>query len=69
LAAAGVLGNKCGSCYPEVGPEVACSGGNYMDIAIDAAHLDGKLVTALAWSAHPAWLVKFLGVLGTRIEP
>ena len=32
------------------------------------AHIDGKLVTAPAWPAHPEWLAKFLDVLGTRIE-
>ncbi len=69
LAAAGVIGNKCVSCYPAVGPEVTGSGGKYMNIAIDAAHVDGKLVTAPAWPAHPAWISSFLGVLGTRIEP
>src|SRR6266404_4210180 len=30
--------------------------------------VDGNLVTAPAWPAHPAWLAKFLVVLGTRIE-
>ena len=29
---------------------------------------DGNLVTAPAWPAHPAWLSKFLEVLGTRVE-
>jgi len=29
---------------------------------------DGNLVTAPAWPAHPAWLAKFLVVLGTKIE-
>ena len=32
--------------------------------AIDGAHVDGKLVTAPAWPAHPAWLAEFLKVLG-----
>ena len=31
--------------------------------------VDGNLVTAPAWPAHPEWLAKFLKVLGTRIEP
>jgi protease I len=30
--------------------------------------VDGSLVTAPAWPAHPAWLARFLEVLGTRIE-
>jgi protease I len=29
---------------------------------------DGKLVTAPAWPAHPAWIAQFLAVLGTRID-
>jgi protease I len=69
LAAAGVLGGKSCSAYPAVGPEVNRAGGNYVDIPMDAAHVDGNFVTAPAWPAHPAWLAKFLAVLGTRIEP
>ncbi len=38
-------------------------------LVVDGAHVDGNLVTAPAWPAHPAWLAKFLGVLGSRIEP
>ena len=32
------------------------------------AHVDGNLVTAAAWPAHPQWLARFLEVLGMRIE-
>jgi protease I len=68
LAAAGVLkGRKC-SAYPAVGPDVTSAGGSYADIGISEAIVDGNLVTAPAWPAHPAWLAKFLGVLGTKIE-
>ncbi len=69
LAAAGVLKGKTCSCYPAVSPEVTAAGGTYPEIAIDAAHTDGMLVTAPAWPAHPAWIAQFLKVLGTRIEP
>ncbi len=69
LAAAGVLGGKSCSAYPAVGPDVTCAGGAYADIPVDKAHVDGNLVTAPAWPAHPDWLAKFLKVLGTRIEP
>jgi protease I len=41
--------------------------GTFIDIAVDQAHVDGNLVTAPAWPAHPAWLAAFLKVLGTRI--
>ena len=69
LAAAGVLKGKECSAYPAVGPDIENAGGRYVDVAIDKAHVDGNLVTAPAWPAHPDWLAKFLGVLGTNIEP
>ena len=68
LAAAGVLeGKKC-SAYPAVGPDVSQAGGTYINLAMTEAIADGNLVTAPAWPAHPAWLAKFLTVLGTKIE-
>jgi protease I len=69
LAAAGVLQGKSCSCYPAVSPDVVAAGGEYVDLAMDQAHTCGKLVTAPAWPAHPAWLAQFLQALGTRIEP
>jgi protease I len=69
LAAAGVLKSKSCSAYPAVGPDVNTSGGEYVDIPVDQAHVDGNLVSAPAWPAHPDWLAKFLNVLGTKIEP
>jgi protease I len=68
LAAAGVLDGKECSAYPAVGPELTRAGGKYVDISVDKAHVDGNLVTAPAWPAHPDWLAKFLKVLGTRID-
>ena len=67
LAAAGVLEGRSCSAYPAVGPEVTRAGGRFVDIGIDKAHVDGNLVTAPAWPAHPEWLAKFLQVLGTKI--
>jgi len=69
LAAAGVLeGKKC-TAYPAVGPDVNSAGGTYVEIPVDRAYVDGNLVTAPAWPAHPDWMAKFLEVLGTKIEP
>ena len=68
LAAAGVLSGRGCSCYPAVGLDVTAAGGDYVDIPVDQAHVDGNLVTAPAWPAHPQWLARFLEVLGTRIE-
>ena len=68
LAAAGVVAGRACSAYPAVGPDVKIAGGKFVDIPVDKAHVDGNLVTAPAWPAHPEWLAKFLKVLGTKIE-
>jgi len=68
LTAAGVLEGKSCTAYPAVGPEVKRAGGRWVEVAVDQAHVDGNLVTAPAWPAHPQWLARFLQVLGTRIE-
>ena len=68
LAAAGVLKGRKLNCYPACAPEIGLAGGTFVSLDITEAMVDGKLVTGPAWPAHPAWLAKFLGVLGTRIE-
>ncbi|GAA3575719.1 MULTISPECIES: DJ-1/PfpI family protein [Marinobacter] len=67
LAAAGVLDGRECSAYPACGPDVKMAGGEYMDIAVDQAHVQGNLVTAPAWPAHPAWLAAFVKLLGAQI--
>lgn len=67
LAAAGVLqGKKC-SAYPACEPEIGLGGGIYQAIDVDKAIVDGNLVTAPAWPAHPDWLAKFVALLGAKI--
>jgi protease I len=68
LAAAGVVRGKHCSAYPAVGPDVNSAGGFYVSVPVDQAHVDGKLVTAPAWPAHPEWLAKFLQVMGAKIQ-
>jgi protease I len=63
LAAAGVIQGKRVSCYPACAPEVQSAGGSYAEIGVSEAIVDGMLVTAPAWPAHPAWLSKYLEVL------
>ncbi|WP_166268756.1 DJ-1/PfpI family protein [Marinobacter caseinilyticus] len=67
LAAAGILeGREC-SAYPACGPEVTGVGGRFQSIDATEAHVDGNLVTAPAWPAHPKWLARFMEVMGARI--
>ncbi len=65
LAAAGIVNGRSVSCYPAVSPEITLSGGTYVETAenFDNAHIDGNLVTAPAWPAHPNWIASFLKVL------
>ncbi len=65
LAAAGVLADRACSCYPAVSPEINAGGGSYVEPAatMDSAHVDGNLVTAPAWPAHPAWMREFMKLL------
>ncbi len=65
LAAAGVLAGRQCSCYPAVAFEVGAAGGQYVAPAetMDSAHVQGNLVTAPAWPAHPAWMRAFMELL------
>jgi protease I len=67
LTAADVVRGRSLSAYPACAPEVRAAGGEYVDVPLDKGHVDGNLVTAPAWPAHPDWLAKFLAVLGTKI--
>jgi len=68
LAAAGVLKGRTCSAYPACSPDVGLAGGTYADIALDKAVVEGNLVTAPAWPAHPDWIAKFAALLGARIS-
>lgn len=63
LAAAGVLTNRVCAAYPAVGPDVTLAGGKFADIPVTESIVEGNLVTAPAWPAHPAWLRDFLKLL------
>jgi len=71
LATAGVLEGKTAIGYPAVMPEMKLAGATLGEVnkTFSNAVVDGNLVTAPAWPAHPEWIAKFLEVLGTKIEP
>lgn len=60
LATAGILKGRSCTAYPACGPDITSAGGTYVEIPVDQAHVDGNLITAPAWPAHPAWLAAFL---------
>lgn len=67
LTAANVLKGRKLTAYPTVAPEITSAGGEFHDLHADAAFVDGNLVTAPAWPAHPNFIREFLKVLGATI--
>ena len=67
LAAAGILKGRKLNSYPACAPEVELAGGTFVKVDFSDAVVDGKLVTGPAWTAHPAWLSKFLQVLEAHL--
>jgi protease I len=68
LAAAGVGKGKRCTGYPACAPEMTLAGMTWVETPLDSAVVDGHLVTAPAWPAHPEWLAKFLTILGTKLD-
>ncbi|HCS54812.1 MAG TPA: protease, partial [Planctomycetaceae bacterium] len=68
LSAAGVLKGRSCTAYPACGPEVTLAGGDFISKNVNEAYVDGNLVTAPAWPAHPAWIREFVKVLGAKIQ-
>jgi protease I len=69
LAAADVVRGRCCQAYPAVKPDLMQAGAKWDEPAagLDSVCVDGNLVTAPAWPAHPAWMRAFLKVLGTSV--
>ena len=63
LVAADIVKGKTCSAYPACAPDVNMNGGTWKDIGFESAIVDGNLVTAAAWPAHPEWLAKFHDML------
>ena len=68
LTAAGVVKGRKLTAYPAVGPEVTLAGAEFQSIPVNAAYVDGNLVTSPAWPAHPAFIREFLKVMGATIQ-
>jgi len=68
LTAADVVKGRKLTAYPAVGPEVTLAGGEFQNIPVNSAYVDGNLVTAPAWPAHPSFIREFIKVLGAKIH-
>lgn len=71
LAASEVIRGKRVQAYPACKPEVLLAGGVWDEPSpgLDSVCVDGALVTAPAWPAHPAWLRAFVQTLGGAVNP
>jgi protease I len=69
LVSAGVLKGRTCTAYIAVKPDIEGAGAKWCEIneSFSNVCVDGNLVTAPAWPAHPAWIGAFLKVLGTKI--
>ncbi|GAA1507248.1 protease I [Agromyces terreus] len=68
LAAAGVLGGRTSSIYPELAIDLEVVGAAFEN---GGGVVDGNLVTSRAWPDNGTWMKAFLGVLaeaGVRAE-
>ena len=70
LAAAGVLEGRQCTAYPAVRSDVEHAGAKWVDAdeTFSNAVVDGNLVTAPAWPAHPSWMAEFCKLLGSSLE-
>ena len=60
LVATGLLQGRKLTAYPSVAPEIKACGGEYIEVPMDGSYVDGNLVTAPAWPAHPQWLADYI---------
>jgi len=66
LTATTVLNGRRATAYPACKSEVLRSGATWVDTAADAICVDGTLITAPGWLAHPALLGTFNAALAER---
>ncbi len=69
LISADVVNGKRCTGYPSLEDDIENAGGEWVDADLDEAIIGGNLITAQAWTAHPAWLSKLLDMLGSTMEP
>ena len=63
LTAAGVICGRTLTAYPALAADIRLAGGNYIEVPVDQAVVDGNLVTAPAWPGNTAILREFIKVL------
>ncbi len=70
LVPSGVLQGKKSTAYPALQCDVEMCGGTWVPInaTFNNVVVDGNIVTAPAWPAHPEWIAAFVKLLGANIS-
>ncbi|HEY9793339.1 MAG TPA: DJ-1/PfpI family protein [Candidatus Obscuribacterales bacterium] len=70
LVAAGVVSNKLCIAYPAIRPDLVMAGARWGEVndTYSNAVVDGNLITAAAWPAHPEWMREFVKLLGGQLQ-
>lgn len=70
LLAAGLIKQGVFTAYPACKPDILCAGGTWGEVndTFSNAHVNGHIVTAPAWPAHPAFIRAFVELLGAQIK-
>lgn len=70
LVSAGILKGRSCTAYIAVKPDIQDAGAKWVDVNATATNavVDGNLITAPAWPAHPAWIAAFVKALGGKLQ-
>lgn len=70
LLAAGVIQQGVFTAYPACKPDILCAGGTWGEVneTFSNAYVNGHIVTAPAWPAHPSFIQAFVKLLGAEIK-
>lgn len=70
LVSAGILKGRSCTAYIAVKPDIQDASAKWVDVNATATNavVDGNLITAPAWPAHPAWIAAFVKALGGKLQ-
>jgi protease I len=56
------------TAYPAMKPEIEAAGGTWADQGLEGVCVDGKIITAPAWPAHPSFIRALVSALGISVQ-
>lgn len=68
LTALKIVSGRRVTAYPAMKPEVEAAGGTWSDQGLEGVCVDGKIITAPAWPAHPAFIRALVSTMGISVQ-